>query len=354
MTVDATGRVALLGPYPPPWGGVQTHIASIKDRLDRMSVACTVLNITRHRDDPQPGVVYPKSAFELLWQLRALRPTAVHLHVGGHFTRRVQLLALACSSLPRARTLFTLHSGGYPSTPEGRAARPRSLAGVALRRYDGLIAVNAEIADVFERFGALPSQIHTIAPHPPDADIRRIAMDARSGREDVERFMATHHPALVTVGLLEPEYNLTLQMRALARVREAYPNAGLVIIGSGSLESDLRSCARSLPWYPHIMIAGDVARAATLRAIRQADLMVRTTSYDGDAVSIREALALGTRVVATDNGARPSGIVLTPVGDEAALVSATIAALSSPVPAVKGDGAPDPIGRVLELYRIAA
>src|SRR5438105_8526009 len=39
----------------------------------------------------------------------------------------------------------------------------------------------------------------------------------------------------------------------------------------------------------------------SLRAIADADVLLRTTLYDGDAISVREALYLGTPVVATDN-----------------------------------------------------
>ena len=46
---------------------------------------------------------------------------------------------------------------------------------------------------------------------------------------------------LLTVGLLEPEYDLPLQIDVLGQVRERYPEAGLIIAGSGSLEQLLRA-----------------------------------------------------------------------------------------------------------------
>jgi hypothetical protein len=41
--------------------------------------------------------------------------------------------------------------------------------------------------------------------------------------------------------------------------------------------------------------------------------------YDGDSVSVREALRLGTPVIATDNGMRPANVRLIPINDAAAL-----------------------------------
>jgi hypothetical protein len=48
-------------------------------------------------------------------------------------------------------------------------------------------------------------------------------------------------------------------------------------------------------------------------------VFLRTTPYDGDSISVREALHIGAPVVATDNGMRPEGIHLIPSCDLAAL-----------------------------------
>ena len=53
-------------------------------------------------------------------------------------------------------------------------------------------------------------------------------------------------------------------------------------------------------------------------------MLLRTTLYDGDSVSVREALRLGTPVIATDNGMRPLNVRLTPVNDAAALERAIL------------------------------
>ena len=57
----------------------------------------------------------------------------------------------------------------------------------------------------------------------------------------LQAFYDSHDPVLVTVGLLEPEYDLELQIDCMESIRRQFPNAGLVIIGSGSLEEPLRN-----------------------------------------------------------------------------------------------------------------
>jgi len=54
---------------------------------------------------------------------------------------------------------------------------------------------------------------------------------------------------------------------------------------------------------------------------------LRTTLYDGDSISVREALDLGVPVIATDTGMRPAGLHLIPISDPEALCEAVEAEL---------------------------
>src|SRR5262249_37088939 len=143
----------------------------------------------------------------------------------------------------------------------------------------------------------------------------------------------------LTVGLLEPEYDLFLQIDVLGEILERHPNAGLLIAGSGSLEGKLREHIAGKAYRDHILLYGDMPHEVTLRATVECDLLLRTTLYDGDSVSVREALYLGTPVIATDNGMRPAGVHLIPVQDQGRLRDSILELLASPRPRVAaGDG----------------
>jgi glycosyltransferase involved in cell wall biosynthesis len=170
--------------------------------------------------------------------------------------------------------------------------------------------------------------------------------------ERLAAFFAAHRPVLLTVGLLEPEYDLPLQIEVLGAVRERYPEAGLVIAGSGSLEQNLRAEIAARPWRDHVLLYGDMPHAVTLRATLECDALLRTTLYDGDSVSVREAVYIGTRVIATDNGMRPAGVRLIPAQNADALRRAILDTLAGPAgtPEVAGDGQEN-IRAVIEFYR---
>jgi glycosyltransferase involved in cell wall biosynthesis len=338
-------RVIQLGPFPPPHGGVQTNLVALRDFLRARGHRAAVINLTRHRKPDGDEVFYPKGPLETA-RLLLTEPAAIlHLHIGGNLTNRLLALGLFCSQAPGRKSVLTFHSGGYPSSPEGRATTPYTFRAFVIRRFDALIAVNEEIAAFFRQCGARAERIRVISPH----------SGVEAGQElpqPLRGFFASHSPVLLSVGLLEPEYDLPLQIAALGRVRERHPQAGLAMIGSGSLESDLRARIDAVPYRDSLLLAGDVPHASTLRAIRDCAMLLRTTLYDGDALSVREALELGTPVVASDNGMRPPGCRLVPLSDLDALATAIEETLAAGrrSPEIGSAGAAN-LEAVLAIYR---
>lgn len=347
-------RVLQLGPFPPPHGGVQTNLVAIHQALRQRGMRGMVANITATRRPDADDVYYPKHALQLFWLLIRLPYDVVHIHVGGHLSFRLVLLSLMCSLIPRTRAVLTFHSGGYASSTAGRTAHRWTFRALVLRRFDAIIAVNQEIVALFRRLGVREERIHLIAPHA--IDVSRLS-DRAGGPDlpaDIARFVSAHRPLLVTVGLLEPDYDLSLQIAALPLVRRTFANAGLIIVGSGSLHRELEREIAASPERDHLLLCGDVPHAVTLRLISKADVFLRTTLYDGDSISIREALAAGTPVVATENGMRPPGIRSFPIHDLAGLEREIAGALSAGRSTVT-TGDRGGVERVLELYhRLAA
>jgi glycosyltransferase involved in cell wall biosynthesis len=341
-------RVLLLGPYPPPHGGVQTNLVAIRAFLLKHGVPCAVINITRHRKPDAEEVYYPKNAIQLLGLFARLPYDVLHLHIGGMLTNRLLALSLACTLRPGTKSVMTFHSGGFSSTPEGQALGPASFAGFVLRRFDGVIGVNEEIVSFLHKLGVRPQRVRCFSPYafvPKDASADLLPRHLGS-------FLETHDPVLLSVGLLEPEYDLPLQIETLPLVREKFPDAGLLLIGSGSLEASLRAKIDASPHAQHILLAGDVPHAATMEAVSRSRLMLRTTLYDGDALSVREALQLGTPVIATDNGMRPAGVRLIPKSDSQALLRAIGEALQHPAEHKERDGYDESnLQAVFDFYR---
>jgi glycosyltransferase involved in cell wall biosynthesis len=71
----------------------------------------------------------------------------------------------------------------------------------------------------------------------------------------------------------------------------------------------------------NLVVVRDIAPTAFVRMLAIADGYLRTTSADGDASAIREALYVGTPVIASDCVLRPAPCSLFPTGDAGQLAA---------------------------------
>ncbi len=319
-------HVLQLGPVPPPEGGINRNMLGVRDELLRQGHRCSIIATSRStKVIEEPGVYHPRSPIALIKLLYAIDYDVLHLHVGGAITLRLLALIFVCSLFRRGKNILSFHSGGYTETAEGKAARAMSIRGFIFRRFARIVVVNPLLADVFERYGTAKEKIHVIYPFVQKTPDENITVP-----KDLADFAREANPFLLTVGLLEDEYDLFMQIEAIGDVLKDFPNAGLMIVGSGSLEEKLKTAIAAKPYADKILLTGDVEHAVTLHLINDADILLRTTSFDGDAISVREALFLDTPVIATDNGMRPDGIEMIAVGDKHALIEKIKTIANSP------------------------
>jgi glycosyltransferase involved in cell wall biosynthesis len=310
-------HVLQLGPYPPPEGGINRNILAIRAALQERGDRCSIIATSRSTHiTAEPDVHHPQGPLALIRLLFSSDCDVLHLHVGGEITTRVLALVFVCSLFRRGRNILSFHSGGYPQTAEGRAAKPGSFRGLLFRRFARIIAVNPVIAEVFERYGVAPEKLRVIQPFVPKSPDKNVEVPKALGA-----FAVASKPFLLTVCLLEDEYDLFMQIDAMEYALQRFPDAGLMIVGSGSLKDHLDAAIAAKPYRARIMLTGDVEHPVTLHLINDADILLRTTLFDGDAIAVREALFLDTPVIATDNGMRPEGVHLIPMHDAKALVN---------------------------------
>jgi glycosyltransferase involved in cell wall biosynthesis len=106
---------------------------------------------------------------------------------------------------------------------------------------------------------------------------------------------------LVSVGALIPRKDHALTLAALAQL----PDCVLLIAGDGPLRSELGALARRLGVVDRVLFLGEVAHDALPALYSAADAMVLSSSREGWANVLLEAMACGAPVVASDvNGTR--------------------------------------------------
>jgi glycogen synthase len=334
-------KIALVGNWPPPYGGVSVHVAALAAVLGARGADVRVLDIGQGDHDAR-GVHPARGAVRYARALArvAVAGRLVHVHTNGA-NRKSWLVALAGSHARRPggpRGVVTIHSGLAPAwlAADDRHAR---LAAAACAGYGHVIAVSAPIAEALVAAGVPRHRITVLPAFSPSIVGTRIA-PAR-----LAAFRAAHAPLFAAAMAPGPTYGVDLLLPAFAAARAELPTAGLVLFGPGT---DAPAFAA-----PAVLGLGELAHHEALAAIEAADVFVRPTRADGDAVSVREALALGRAVVASAVGHRPDGCLLVPPGDANALADRLVDAVSRPGTRAATPpplDAPDPFEAILALY----
>ena len=298
-------HVLQLGPYPPPEGGIHRNMLAIREELLKNGHQCSIIATAKSsKITPEPNVYHPRTPQDLIKLLRDLKYDVLHLHIGGEIPLRVLSLMAICAFFGRGKSILSFHSGGY-AAEKSQTASYFSRDAFVFRMFRKIIAVNPAMIEMFEKFGVKKEKLHQIYPFVLKNPDSSVEIPPR-----LKNFAEKHKPFLLTVCLLEDTYDLFMQIDAIGKVLETLPEAGLMIVGSGSLEKELKKSIASKSYAERIFLAGDVEHKITLHLIEKADILLRTTKFDGDAIAVREALFLETPVIATDNKMRPENVNL--------------------------------------------
>ncbi len=219
-----------------------------------------------------------------------------------HITRlwRAVVLGPLFALLP-GRTALVLHSGSTRRQVETMGGVLARVLRLALHAYDEIWAVNDEIGAVLPP--ALRTRVRVVAPY-------LAPVEGRSDSRDAD---------LVTVATNsgEDHYGAGLALDAVERARRTRPELRLWVLAYGDDRPQLqalRSRVADLDWvrWSFNLTPDEVGEALAASAV-----FLRPTSWDGDALIVREALAAGARVVASDTAARPAGVELSALDAEA-------------------------------------
>lgn len=311
-TLHSYDRVLFLGPFPPPLGGVSVHIYRLSKLLDNAHVFNTA----------EAKGIKALKYLSLCYGLLTSRYRVVHVH---HFNKNLIALLYGLKVVKGFTLIATVHN---PRLFETAGSREYRLLSRFVRKIDTLIAVSDEIIqDFYNRGIDLPTDI-VIEPAfipPPAEDEAEIL---RTYPASLLEFISDHTPllsanayALVFHGDIEL-YGLNTCIELTRTLKSTFPRIGFLFALADDTKNKsylnaMRKQITELGLDNNFYIMSGQTELWPL--LKRMDLMVRPTSSDGDAVSIREALHFKTAVVASDVTHRPPPTQLYRFGDSADL-----------------------------------
>ena len=230
-------------------------------------------------------------------RLRRLGRRADVVHAHGLRAGALAALALGRRRRGRTRLVVTLHNltiGGRLTTLVGER-----LERLIARRADLILAVSPDLAERARELGAPRVELAIIPAVPPQQPTEPDPSDPAAPEEAWPQEGAR----LLTVARLAPQKGLPLLLEAAAILSREVDAGRLAAFtwaiagdGPGREEAAERIAAEQLP----VTLLGRRTDAPAL--MEAADVVVQTSLWEGQPLTIQEALRSGTAIVATDVG----------------------------------------------------
>lgn len=321
-------RILEVTSYPPPRSGWAVRVEFLKNRLEREGHECVVLNIGTNRQLPSDEYETVMGGLDFaskVWRF-SRRGFTVHAHANGDALKGL-LLALAAeliNLLCGRRCYLTFHAGAIQRYfPQERNRWLAPLFWLLFLIPKRIICNSDAVKGCIARCGIPARKIVPI----PAFSRQYLEFTSVPPPEHLERFLARFPTVVFTYVRMRPLFYPVTLVDGMAEVMRTRPGVGLVVCG-GTGHADegvwpaFQAAIQRHGVEDRICFVEDLDHDAFLTVMQRSALYLRTPITDGVASSVLEALALGTPVVACENGTRPIGVITYPAEDSGQMAAA--------------------------------
>ncbi len=288
-------RLGLVGPLPPPAGGMANQTRQLKELLEAEGISVTLVQTNAPYRPAWAGRVRGlRALFRIVPYLFSLWRCAGQVqlfHVMANSGWSWHLYAVPAIWIARWRGIPVLvnYRGG-----EAQAFLERSKRWVlpSLARVNALVVPSGFLKEVFASFGVHSEVVPNVV------DLARFSPSPDWGTEAAGL-------RIVVARNLEPIYDVATAIRAFARVQGVFPDARLVVAGTGPERGRLESLVAELKLGASVEFVGRLDRDAMAELYRSAAVMLNSSLVDNMPNSVLESLASGVPVVSTRVGGVP-------------------------------------------------
>ena len=284
--------MALVGPLPPPSGGMANQTRQLARLLAESKVAVELVQVNPPYVPAWVGhVPIARAAFRLLPYLFRLwrvigRVNLVHVMANSGWAWHLFAAPAVWIAHLRGRAVVVNYRGGEA---EEFLQRQHGWIAPTLRRATAVVVPSGFLQQVFAKWGVdsiiVPNIIDLSRFNPADTN--------------------PHSPHVIVTRNLEDIYDIPTAIQAFARIRRVHPVARMTIAGSGPRRADLERLCHDLGLSNAAVFTGRLDNDAMASLYRSATVMLNPSLVDNMPISVLEALASGVPIVSTNVGGVP-------------------------------------------------
>lgn len=291
-------------------GGGQTVVLTLLPYLDRSRYRVTVCYLLPGRDLEGPfreaGLTTVfldhrggwRSVRTLRRLVRLVRQGGIDvIHAHSSLDKRYARRAAALSRVPVVYHLHGTRNTGSGSPPV-RARIAMALEGAleGRRVVRGFVAVSETVRADHAAILGIPKDRIVVVPNVVRVDDFPVVPESASTALRAELGLSGAHPVLITVARFRRHKGQALLLPMMARIRERWPEAVLLMVGDGPERAPLEAEVARAGLGQCIRFLGNVPEVPPL--LSASDVFVFPSRAEGFALAVAEAMAAGRPVVA--------------------------------------------------------
>lgn len=318
--ISTTVRIGLVGPLPPPSGGMANQTRQLANLLKQEGAEVEIVQVNApYRPQWIGKVKGVRALFRLIpYLLRMWRVAGqvqlFHVMANSGWAWHLFAAPAVWIGWLRRKPVIINYRGG-----EAASFFDRQFAWVSptLTRATTVVVPSTFLEAVFNK--------------------RQVAVEIVPNVIDLSRFFpAPQKPGefhLIVTRNLEDIYDIPTALRAFAIVRQQLPGAKLTVAGSGPKLADLQRLCDGMGIASSVCFTGRLENERVAELYRTADLMFNPSLADNMPISLLEAMASGVPIVSTRVGGVPHLVedgrdaLLVAPGDAPAMADAALSIL---------------------------
>lgn len=297
-------RVGIVGPLPPPAGGMATQTQQLIRLLQQEGVKVSFAQTNCPYSPAWVGQIKGlRALFRLvpyLWSVWCLAGKVDVIHLMANSGWSWQLFSAPVIWLAKLRkTPVIVNYRGGEADSYFQRSFPRVKP--SLLQASRIVVPSGFLQTVFSDYHTpttiVPNIIDLERFSPKKASETTGEISNHIGSKDSFKVVITRN--------LEPIYGIDTAIKAVAKAQQKIPNIHLAIAGSGPEKETLQQLAQQLGVADVVSFVGRLDREQIVDFYQSADLMLNPTTVDNMPNSVLEALACGVPVLSTDVGGIP-------------------------------------------------
>jgi len=323
-TVWPVSLVCLVGPLPPPSGGMAEQTAQLARLLSNDGVQVNIVQVNAPYPMNWLGRIRGlRAIFRLipylfrLWEMIG-NASIVHVMANSGWSWYLHAApAILIAQFRKIPSIVNYRGGGAAEFLQKNS----TLVLPILRTTQALILPSSFLLAVFKEFG-IPGKVV-----PNIVDLSRFS--------PAQNKKSPFSPHIVVTRNLETIYGIDVALKAFRLVLDHFPGARMTVAGTGDQAKYLLQDAHELNVADSVAFVGRLDRDGIVALYKTADILLNASRIDNMPNSLLEALASGVPIVTTNAGGIPCMVkhresaLLVEIDDYSAMAEATILILGN-------------------------